>query len=197
MANDTERLADGAVSLRPWAAQDAEALVRLGDDREIWLNLRERFPHPFTLPAAQLWLADQAASGAPPTSLAIVHGDALAGGLLLRRREEVHHVCADLTFWLGRPYQGHGIALPAVRLATAYAFERLGLVRVQAFVFDWNPAAARVLERAAYRHEGRLRSYVQKDGRLGDALLLARLRDDPEPRTSPREKRRPSTVAPV
>lgn len=175
---DLDLLADGEVRLRPWTDADVNALVRLGDDWEIWLNLRDRFPHPFTTPAAQLWLADQMALGTPPWSFAIEWRGQLVGGVRLKRREDAHHMCADLTFWLGREHWGQGIALGAVRAATAYAFGGLGLERVQAFVFDWNPVAARVLESAGYLLEGRLRSYVKKDDRLGDALLYARLRGD-------------------
>jgi len=178
MAHDVVKLVQGEVTLRPWSAADAQALVRLGDDRDIWLNLRDRFPHPFTEPAAQLWLADFVDERPPVMSFAIQAGGELAGGVRLRRRDDAHHICADLTFWVGRPFSGRGIALDAVRAASAYAFDTLGLERVQAFVFDWNPAAARVLENAGYTLEGRLRNYVQKDGRLGDALLFARLRSE-------------------
>ncbi len=166
------------IALRPWAAQDAEALVQLGNDREIWLNLRDRFPHPFTIPAADLWLAEHIIASAQKRSFAVTYRGQLAGGVPLRRRKDAHHICADLTFWVGRPMWGRGIATGAVRAATAYAFDNLGLERVQAFVFDWNPASARVLENAAYTLEGRLRHYVLKDGRYGDALLYARLRSE-------------------
>jgi RimJ/RimL family protein N-acetyltransferase len=172
-------LVEGDVRLRPWTDEDVPALVRLGDDHDIWLNLRDRFPHPFTTPAAQLWVADQAALGGPPWSFAVESKGELVGGVRLTRRVDAHHMCADLTFWLGRPHWGQGIALGAVKAGTAWAFGGLGLARVQAFVFDWNPAAAKVLEGAGYKLEGRLRNYVHKGDRLGDALLYARLRGEP------------------
>jgi RimJ/RimL family protein N-acetyltransferase len=43
-------------------------------------------------------------------------------------------------------------------------------------VFEWNPASVRVLEKAGYQLEGRLRNYIVKDGRIGDALMYAKLR---------------------
>jgi RimJ/RimL family protein N-acetyltransferase len=182
MAGKQEKLADGEVRLRPWGMGDVEALVRVGDDHDIWLNLRDRFPHPFTTPAAQLWLADQAPTKSdPPMSFAIEWRGGLVGGARLKRREDAHQICADLTFWLGREYWGQGIALSAVRAATDYAFDELGLERVQAFVYDWNPTAAHVLESGGFKLEGRLRSYVKKDDRLGDALLYARLRGEAAP----------------
>jgi RimJ/RimL family protein N-acetyltransferase len=165
-----------SVTLRPWARSDAEAFLRLAADREIWLNLRERFPHPLTLPAAQLWISDHVDARPPLTAFAVDADGALAGGASLRRREEPHAICADLTFWVGRPFWGRGIATGAVRAATAHAFDALGLERVQAFVYDWNAASSRVLEHAGFELEGRLRRYVLKDGRSADALLYAKLR---------------------
>ena len=44
-------------------------------------------------------------------------------------------------------------------------------------VFAWNPASARVLEKAGYVLEGRLRSAVIKDGRTTDGLLYALVRE--------------------
>jgi RimJ/RimL family protein N-acetyltransferase len=174
----TAKLATSAVALRPWARTDAQAFLALAADREIWLNLRERFPHPLTLPAAELWLADHIEAKPPTTAFAVLAGGEVAGGLNLRRREEPHAICADLTFWVGRPFWGRGIATAAVHAATAYAFDTLGLERVQAFVYDWNAASSHVLERAGFAFEGRLRRYVLKDGRSADALLYARLRTE-------------------
>lgn len=172
-----ELLQEGDVRLRTWTDADVATLVKIGDDHEIWLNLRDRFPHPFTTPAAQLWVADQVVDS-PPTSFAIEAGGQVVGGVKLTRRTDAHHMCADLTFWIGRQFWGKGFAHGAVKAGTAYGFGRLGLERVQAFVFDWNPAGAKVLEDAGFKLEGRLRHYVKKDDRLGDALLYARLRGD-------------------
>ncbi len=74
------------------------------------------------------------------------------------------------------PFWGRGLATTAVRRMTAYAFEQFGLERLQATVFEGNPASARVLEKCGYLLEGRLRRNVIKDGRILDSLLYARLR---------------------
>jgi ribosomal-protein-alanine N-acetyltransferase len=179
MAQTIAKLAPADVKLRPWSLSDAEALVRLADDREIWLNLRGPFPHPVTIPTAELWLADHVQAPTPRSSFAVIAGGEVAGGVSLRQRQDEHRICADLTFWVGRPFWGKGFGTAAVRIATAYAFDTLGLERVQAFVFDWNEASSRVLEHCGFTFEGRLRRYVLKDGRYGDALLYSRLRSDP------------------
>jgi RimJ/RimL family protein N-acetyltransferase len=51
-------------------------------------------------------------------------------------------------------------------------------VRLEADVFAWNPASARVLEKAGYQLEGRLRKAVCKDGQVIDRLVYGRLREN-------------------
>jgi [ribosomal protein S5]-alanine N-acetyltransferase len=45
-------------------------------------------------------------------------------------------------------------------------------------VFAWNAASARVLVKAGFALEGRMRRHAFKDGRFGDVLLYARIRGD-------------------
>ena len=66
----------------------------------------------------------------------------------------------------------------AVRTLTEYAFRHFDLARIYAQVFAPNDASARVLTKAGYDFEGRLRQAVTKDGRTFDALLFARLRNE-------------------
>ena len=62
----------------------------------------------------------------------------------------------------------------AVTAVTNFCFERFPLRRISAEVFANNPASARVLEKAGFILEGRLRKHVLKDGELLDSLLYAR-----------------------
>ena len=73
-----------------------------------------------------------------------------------------------------------GIASEALRLISSYAFESFDLDRLQANVFEWNPASSRVLEKSGYALEARIHRSVYKDGQLIDGLLYARLRESPE-----------------
>ena len=85
----------------------------------------------------------------------------------------------EIGYWLGRAYWGRGIMTEAVSAVTGWLFDaHPDVVRVWAGVFAWNPASARVLEKAGYTFEARLRKSVFKDGQLGDKLIYARLRDE-------------------
>ncbi len=161
-------------TLRPFRASDDVSLARHADDEGVWLHLRDRFPNPYTLEDARSWI-ELAASYPEGTHFAIdVGGEAIgAAGIVLQT--DVHRRSAEIGYWLGRAYWGRGIATDVLKALTVHAFETFGLVRVFAAVFDNNPASARVLEKAGYELEGRMRSAVIKDGILMDALLYARI----------------------
>jgi len=61
----------------------------------------------------------------------------------------------------------------AVRALTRYAVATHRLTRIYAVPYEWNPASFRVLEKAGYACEGRMRRSAVKDGRVIDQLLYA------------------------
>jgi [ribosomal protein S5]-alanine N-acetyltransferase len=60
---------------------------------------------------------------------------------------------------------------------TDIAFSNHDLCRLYAHVFEWNGASVRVLEKAGYVCEGRLRKSVTKEGKTIDQLMYALVRD--------------------
>ena len=165
------------IILRRWDDSDLEALVRYGDNRNIWINLRDRFPHPYTRAKAEAWIAFCKTQQPPLTKFAIdLNGEAI-GGIGLETFDDVHRLTAEVGYWLGEPFWGRGIATAALNQLTAYAFATFPFQRLQATVFGWNPASARVLEKGGYVLEGRMRQSIIKDGRVGDLLLYARVRN--------------------
>jgi RimJ/RimL family protein N-acetyltransferase len=65
----------------------------------------------------------------------------------------------------------------AVQAFSDWGLEHLDLVRIHAHCFATNPASARVLEKAGFAFEGRLRKAVCKGGEVLDALLYARVKE--------------------
>jgi RimJ/RimL family protein N-acetyltransferase len=162
--------------IRSWRSGDEASLARHANNRKIWLNVRDRFPHPYTLADAEAWVA-KAPVADPETQFAIeVDGEA-AGGIGLFLQEDVERYSAEIGYWLGEAHWGRGITTAAVRRFTDYAFDAFGLCRIYANVFAWNAASIRVLERAGYQLEGRLRQSGVKDGKVVDGLLYATVRE--------------------
>jgi [ribosomal protein S5]-alanine N-acetyltransferase len=161
--------------LRLWRVGDEASLVRYANNRNVSRNLRDRFPYPYTAADADEWIK-RAAAATRPTSFAIVVEGEAVGGAGIELGTDVFRRSAEIGYWLGEPFWGRGIATEVLRAMTEYAFAHFDICRLEAGVFDWNPASARVLEKAGYTLEGRARLGVIKDGRLGDRLLYALVR---------------------
>ena len=176
MAHRIELAGDGFL-LRPWRPGDESDLVRYADNRQIWRNLTDRFPHPYTAESARWWIdLQQGKDAGAEWAFAIeVEGSAI-GGIGVSPGSDLNAKVAEIGYWLGEPHWGRGIATRALRLLTDWTFAELDVVRIFANVLEWNPASARVLEKAGYQLEARLRKNIFKDGQVIDSFLYAIVR---------------------
>jgi RimJ/RimL family protein N-acetyltransferase len=99
---------------------------------------------------------------------------AAVGGIGLRPGEDVHRHTAEFGYWLAEEFWGRGIMSQVVPAFVDYCFKEFSLNRLFAMPHSNNSASARVLEKAGFVLEGRLRNNVVKDGKILDSLLYAR-----------------------
>jgi RimJ/RimL family protein N-acetyltransferase len=161
--------------IRRWSSHDVDALVKYANNRKVWLNLTDAFPHPYNEASAEAFLA-MVERQSPTTYFAIATREEAIGGIGVGPKQDVYRLTAEMGYWLAEPYWGKGIMTEAVARFTDYAFEQFQLVRIYAEPYAHNSASCRVLEKAGYVLEGRLRSSVIKDGRILDQLLYAQVR---------------------
>ena len=162
-------------TLRPWRIGDEASLVRYADNRNVSGNLKDRFPFPYTAADAAEWIA-HASTQDPVVNFAIVVDNEAVGGTGIEVGTDIFRRSAEVGYWLGEPFWGRGIATEVLRAVTDYAFKTFDVIRLEAGVFSWNPASARVLEKAGYTLEGRMRRGVVKGDRVGDRLIYGLLR---------------------
>ena len=161
--------------VRPFIVPDAGSVAAAANDRRIWLQLRDLFPHPYHLADAEQYIG-RIASADPPLSLAIVVDGHAAGGVGFQPMTDVNRRTAEIGYWLGASYWGRGIATEAVTLVTHWAFAAHEFLRIFAQPFAGNLASRRVLEKAGYQLEGTMRCSAVKDGEVRDQCMYARLR---------------------
>lgn len=164
-------------TVRSWEWRDREAIVRYANNRNVSINLRDRFPYPYTDRDARNWL-DAVVGLEPETNFAIDIAGEAVGGIGYTMQYDVDRRSAEIGYWLGEEFWGRGIATEALIVVTDHAFANHDLCRVFAHVFDWNPASARVLEKAGYAFEGRMRKSVTKEGQTIDQLMYAMIREE-------------------
>ena len=105
----------------------------------------------------------------------------LVGGLTLSNVRRGVTQAASLGYWVGAEHARRGYMTEAVAAAAGFAFDALGLHRVEAACLPDNAASIGVLERNGFQHEGLARRYLKIAGKWQDHLLYALLSDDPRP----------------
>jgi RimJ/RimL family protein N-acetyltransferase len=175
-------LTDGIVVLRLPREADAPAIAAACRDTEIarWIPV----PVPYELDDARAFVAFAAegwSSGREPTFvIADAASGALVGAIAIHRRPDEPGKAA-VGYWLAAESRGRGRATRAVRLVVRWAFDvEPNLVRMELLTLVDNQASGRVALRAGFAREGVLRRYLPFRGGLVDAVMFARLRDDPE-----------------
>jgi [ribosomal protein S5]-alanine N-acetyltransferase len=164
-----------AITFRPWRPADVPALVRHANNPRIAVNMKDRFPHPYTAEDGEQWVALNLSGERAWRSFAVDRGGEAIGGVMAEPGTDIFRRTADISYWVAEPYWSRGVGTRAARFISEYALANLPVVRLQALVFEWNPASGRVLEKAGFSLEGRLRQAVTKGGRTGDLLVYARL----------------------
>jgi [ribosomal protein S5]-alanine N-acetyltransferase len=160
--------------LRPWTQADKASLVANANNRNVWRNLADVFPHPYTDADADAWLK---VSGQPGRSLhfAIELAGAAIGGISARAGEGIFVRTGHFGYWLGEPHWGRGIMTAAGRVMLEHLKADARFARLEAPVFEWNPSSMRVLEKLGFERVAHLRKSVTKDGQLIDSVLYAYL----------------------
>lgn len=164
-------------TLRSWRPSDAERLAQAADDRTIWIMVRDRFPHPYTLDDAHAFIARVTAEQ-PERNFAIAVDDVVMGGVNFMPGEDIHRVQAEVGYWLAAEARGRGLATEAVRGLVDWLWANTEFQHLTANVFTYNPESARVLEKVGFTLGHLARKNAIKDGQLHDSWLYQLPRPD-------------------
>jgi RimJ/RimL family protein N-acetyltransferase len=148
--------------LRPWRRDEVDTLRELLDDPEVWRWLPEPFPAPLTRELARDLIEVSLIEGHHEVRT-VEHAGRVVGQVRLQfDAHAAQRSVAEISYWIGRSFWGHGLGGRAVQAATHAAFERHpALQRLVARVHASNRASAAILARAGYQQVPR------DDGWLG------------------------------
>jgi RimJ/RimL family protein N-acetyltransferase len=175
----TPPLGDGVVALRPWRQADIAAQLEAFSD-----PLFERFSDwaPGTHADGARHLVEQEAARlrGEQLELALVEPrdvDVVLGGVSLNN-VSLSQGRAAVGYWLAPEARGRGIATRGVRLLARWAFDSLGVARLELTCGPDNDASQRVAARCGFTREGLLRSHVPFKGRRRDTVVFGLLPDE-------------------
>jgi ribosomal-protein-alanine N-acetyltransferase len=104
--------------------------------------------------------------------------DVFLGGITLSNVRRGVAQMASVGYWIGQPHARKGHMSAAVRTVAAFAFERLGLHRLEAACIPDNLPSRELLLKVGFRLEGEARAYLKINGVWRDHLLFGMLAGD-------------------
>jgi len=168
-------LTSGDVKLRRFKKSDSIRLVELANNENISRNLRDGFPHPYTLQHAEEFI-QRFIDLDPITIFAIEYKGEYVGNIGLTRGHDVYRKSAEVGYFIGEDYWNKGIVTTALKLITDYGFTNLDIVRIHTGVYEHNLASQRVLEKCGFVKEGVFQKAVFKQEKYWNEVRYAKLK---------------------
>ena len=171
------RLTDGRLVVRPYEPDDAAAEQALCDQPEMahWLHL---VPSPYSLADAEEFIADSRHRLLIGERARMAITDAASGELLGSVSLDLFadRQAAEIGYLVRREARRRGIALAAVRLVAAWAFDELGVERLEILTYPGNDASQALAAKLGFTREALLRGFLAPEpgkGREGRAVPSA------------------------
>lgn len=164
------------IRLRPWQANDLEPLVKLADNKRIYDQVRDLFPHPYTFDDGKYWLSVNV--GVTPVINFVIEVDGqFAGSIGMVPQTDVYRSNMEIGYWLGEPFWGRGITSKAVELIVNLIWHQYPEVyRIYANTYEHNEASKKALLKNAFELECVHKKGVIKNGQLIDEYVWVKFR---------------------
>jgi len=157
---------------------DAKQLAKVANNKNIARNMRDRFPHPYTLTDAKEYIKNVKENPHFEHVFVITLQNEIIGSVGGFRDEDVYAHNMEIGYWIAEAHWNKGYGTAALKWITRYLFENTNVNRVYAGVFEYNIASANVMEKCGFRHVARVRKKVYKEGNYYDEFLFDMLRED-------------------
>lgn len=151
--------------LRTWQQGDESSLAEYANNINVWNNVRDFFPHPYTENDGKAYI-EMNATLPYVQNLAIVVDGKAVGGLGIVPQQDVERFNAEIGYWIGEPYWNRGIVTEAVKTAINYFFSATDFIRLFASIYEYNVPSMRVLEKCGFRKVGIMEKMFYKNGRF-------------------------------
>ena len=184
-------------------------LAYLANNKAIWDNLRDRFPHPYTIEDAIAWVnLNMSENNSHPfgryitidahsfiSSLSQEHIEAIkkdndnqiperifVGSVGGELGQDVYRCTFEIGYYLGEPFWGRGIGTKALSQMVGVVFDHYPeVVRIYATPYKFNEASKTLLKKVGFSYDGCLRCGAIKNGVHVDCEVYSMLRGEYSP----------------
>ena len=164
-------------TLRPFKNSDLTSLVKYANNYNVARFMTNQFPYPYSEDDGRKFISS-VCDGNPVNVFAIeVNGEAV-GSIGIFPQSDIHEKNAEMGYWLAEPFWGNNIITRAIGQIVDYGFKTFDIVQIFSRPFSINLASQRVLEKAGFTLEARLKNAVYKNGEYMDELIYVKMRND-------------------
>ncbi len=165
--------------LRKWHYTDSQSIAQVANNPNIAKNLRNTFPHPYSIEDAEWYVKDCISrEGKNQMTRAIVVDGKAVGSIGIFIQKDVYQKSGELGYWLAEDYWRKGITSKAVEIICKEAFATLDIIRIFAEPYEYNAGSRGVLEKAGFKYEGTMRNGVYKNGNVFSYCMYSILREE-------------------
>ena len=158
------------IILREFKKSDAEDLQKNINDKNV-VRFTTNIPHPYSIKDAYKFFRKLKRNREVETIFGILlkNSEEIVGGIGLHKIDRKNKN-AELEYWLGKKYWGHGIATEAVGLVLDLVFKKWKFHRIYANTFHKNIASQKVLKKIGFKLEDRMREKWWRGNQWHDIL---------------------------
>lgn len=150
--------------------QDAERISFYGDNRKIWLNCTDNFPHPYPVSLAEKWIAERLALSPLQDAVIEFQGEAI-GWIGITFGKNIWTNQGEIGYWIGEPFWGKGIVSQALPPFVDYCFtHHAQLHKIHLYAYTRNKASIRIFKKAGFIFEATFIQNCVKDGVIEDEV---------------------------
>lgn len=154
--------------LRTWKLSDIESIVKHANNYNVAKWLTNQFPYPYDKKDAEIYI--NSVFDSPQKLFAIEVNDEAVGSIGIFPQSDIHEKSTEIGYWLSEKYWRNNIMQKAIAEIVDYGFKTFDIVRIYARPFSSNKGSQRVLEKAEFKLEARLKKALYKMANVGLVL---------------------------
>lgn len=160
------------IELEKWKCEEYHEFFRLSNDKEIWSNMSDDFPHTLE-ECKQIVSFFSNSEDVTEYIKAIKIDNHIVGCIAAFFETGMYCKSVEISYWLSYDYRGMGIMPQVIKMFTQSLFVRFDKHRIWARPFEFNKASQRALEKAGFVYEGLLKENAFKDNKYINSVVYA------------------------
>ena len=154
-------------TIRQLEISDAPSLAKNANNINVWNNVRDYFPHPYSEQNA-LDFINFARSKKVIEDFGIDISGEIVGVAGYVPGVDIERLNAEIGYWIGEDHWNKGIMTSVIKDIIEYIFENTQFIRLFAPVFEFNHASMRVLQKNGFNKIAILKNAGIKNNKIID-----------------------------